>query len=111
MAPLALRALSYYHLTNLWGDVPYYRENISIDEIGTLGRTDKDRIRTEILADLQQAQDLMPDAVTERENGRATSWVAAMVMAKIYLIQENWQAARDKSLEIINNSQYQVLDN
>ena len=107
---LFLRALAYYHLTNLWGDVPYYRESIGIDEIGALGRTDKDLIRNEILADLQNAQDLMLDAISAKDNGRASKWVAAMVMAKIYLIQENWQAARDKSLEIINNSSYSLLD-
>ena len=107
---LFLRALSYYHLTNLWGDVPYYRENISIDEIGSLGRTDKDVILNEILTDLQDAQNLMLDVVPENERGKASKWVAAMVMAKIYLAQQNWQAARDKSLEIINNSAHQLLD-
>ena len=107
---LFLRALAYYHLTNLWGDVPYYRENLSIDEIGALGRTDKDLIRNEILVDLQEAQNLMLDVIPAKDNGRASKWVAAMVMAKIYLIQENWQAARDKSVEIINNSPYELLE-
>ncbi|SEQ09045.1 RagB/SusD family nutrient uptake outer membrane protein [Neolewinella agarilytica] len=106
---LFLRSLAFYHLTNLWGDVPYYRENLSIDEIGSLGRTDKDLIRDEILVDLQEAQNLMLDVIPANENGRASKWVAAMVMAKIYLIQENWQAARDKSLEIINDSPYEML--
>jgi len=107
---LFLRALAYYHLTNLWGDVPYFRENISIDEIGALGRTDADLIRNEILEDLQQAQDLMLDVVPANDNGRASKWVAAMVMAKIYLTQERWEEARDKSLEIINNSPHELLD-
>ncbi|MEM6377127.1 MAG: RagB/SusD family nutrient uptake outer membrane protein [Bacteroidota bacterium] len=107
---LFLRALAYYHLTNLWGDVPYYRENLPIAEIGTLGRTDKDLIRNEILMDLQTAQDLMLDVIPANQSGRASKWVAAMVMAKIHLIQENWQAARDKSLEIIDNGPYELLD-
>lgn len=107
---LFLRSLAYYHLTNLWGDVPYYRDNLTIDEIGALGRTDAAMIRNEILVDLQQAQDLMLDVVPANENGKASKWVAAMVMAKIYLIQEDWQNARDKSLEIINNSPYRILD-
>ncbi len=106
---LFLRSLAFYHLTNLWGDVPYYRENLSIDEIGSLGRTDKDQIRDEILVDLQEAQNLMLDVIPANENGKASKWVAAMVMAKIYLTQENWQAAKDKSLEIINDSPYEML--
>ena len=107
---LFLRALAYYHLTNLWGDVPYFRENISIDEIGALGRTDATLIRNEILDDLQQAQNLMLDVIPANDNGRASKWVAAMVMAKIYLAEERWEEARNKSLEIINNSPYALLD-
>ena len=106
---LFLRSLAYYHLTNLWGAVPYYRTALSVDEVGKLGRTDATQIRNEILVDLQKAQDLMPTKILAKENGRASKWVAAMVMAKIYLIQKKWQLARDKSLEIINSSSYTLL--
>lgn len=108
---LFLRALTYYHMTNLWGDVPYYREDISLAEIATLGRTDRGVIISDILDDLQRAQDLMPDIIESKENGRASSWVAALLMAKIYLIEENWQGARDKCVDIINNGPYELLDN
>jgi len=30
---LFLRSYAYYHLTNLWGNVPYYRGNLPISEI------------------------------------------------------------------------------
>jgi len=107
---LFLRAYAYYHLTNLWGAVPFFRDNLPIEEIRTLGRTDADEIRNEILADLQQAQDLLPDSYSSSELSRATSWTAATLMTKIYLIQRDWQSARDKAVEIINNSQLQLLD-
>lgn len=106
---LFMRAYSYYHLTNLWGDVPYYRNNITIDEIRELGRTDKTQIRDEILADLQEAQDLLPNIYSE--GGRVSKWAAATVMVKIYLIQQKWQEARDKAVEIINNSPHSLLAN
>ncbi len=105
---LFMRAYSYYHLTNLWGDVPFYTENIGIDAIQVLGRTDVEEVRSAILADLQQAQDLLPDIYAE--GGRVSKWTAATVMAKVYLIQERWQEARDKALEIINDSPHQLLD-
>ncbi len=103
---LFLRSLAYYHLTNLWGDVPYYRDGISIDEISVLGRSDVNQIREDVLVDLQRAQDAMPAMIEARENGRASKWAAAVTMAKIYLIQQNWQQARDKCLEIINGSSH-----
>ncbi len=107
---LFLRSYAYYHLTNLWGDVPYYRENLPIAEIQSLPRTNKTTIRNEILVDLQQAQDFLPSAYGDGKLGRASKWTAATVMVKIYLIQKKWQEARDKALEIINESPHDLLD-
>ncbi|WP_460542319.1 RagB/SusD family nutrient uptake outer membrane protein, partial [Echinicola sediminis] len=108
---LFLRSLAYWHITNLWGDAPYYTESLNIDEIKKLGRTDKQIIIDGILEDLQFAQDNMPrrDEIPEAQRGRASKWTAAMVMAKIYMKQENWQAGLDKCLEIINESSHQLM--
>lgn len=107
---LFMRAYSYYHLTNLWGDVPYYREPLSISEISTLGRTGKGQIQADVLTELQQAQDLLPDSYPASEQGRVTKWTAATVMTKLHLILQQWQQARDKALEIINESPHRLLD-
>jgi hypothetical protein len=104
------RAYAYYYLTNLWGDVPYYRKNLPISEIQVLPRTDKKTIRDEILVDLQKAQNSLPSSISSDNFGKASKWVAATVMVKIYLIQNKWQQARDKCLEIINDSPHKLLD-
>ena len=104
------RAYAYYCLTNLWGDVPYYRKNLPISEIQVLPRTDKKTIRDEILVDLQKAQVSLPSSISSDNFGKVSKWVAATVMVKIYLIQNKWQQARDKSLEIINDSPHKLLD-
>ena len=104
------RAYAYYWLTNLWGDVPYYRKNLPISEIQVLPRTDKKTIRDEILVDLQKAQVSLPSSISSDNFGKVSKWVAATVMVKIYLIQNKWQQARDKSLEIINDSPHKLLD-
>ncbi|SHF45701.1 Starch-binding associating with outer membrane [Mariniphaga anaerophila] len=105
------RAFAFYHLTNIFGDVPYYRENLPLDEIQFLGRHDKNNIRNEIVEDLQQAQDVLPDIYTGDDRGRASKWAAATLMVKINLIQQNWKAARDKAVEIINNSPHKLREN
>ena len=107
---LFMRAYSYYHLTNLWGAVPYFRDDLTIDEIQTLGRTDAEQIRSDILNDLETAQSLLPDSYPDSELGRVTKWAAATLMVKIYLIQEEWQQARDKAAEIIDDSPHMLLD-
>ncbi|MDT7829330.1 RagB/SusD family nutrient uptake outer membrane protein [Pricia sp. S334] len=107
---LFLRAYAYYHLTNLWGDVPYYRDFLPIEEIQMLPRTDKTMIRDEILVDLQQAQDLLPSSYETNDFGRASKWTAATLMVKIYLIQQKWLEARDKAVEIITTSPHDLLE-
>jgi len=107
---LFVRALAYYHLTNIWGNVPYYREGTSIDEIMVLGRFDKNQIQLDMIEDLKEAQTLLPDIYPDSERGRATKWVAATLMAKFFMVRSDWQGMRDKSIEIINNSWHKLLD-
>lgn len=106
-----LRALAYWHITNLWGNAPYYTENLGIDEIKVLGRTGEETILDGVLSDLQFAQDNMPTTIPDNQRGSASKWAAAMVMAKIYMKQKNWQAGLSKCLEIINQSPHSILPN
>lgn len=107
---LFLRALGYYHLTNLWGDVPYYREYLSIDDVQKLGRFDKGQIQLDMIADLQEAQVLLPETYSDTDLGRATKWAAATLESKFYMVRSDWQPMRDKSVEIINESWHVLLD-
>lgn len=108
---LFMRSLAYYHLTNLWGDVPYYRENLPLTEVQALGRTNVGEIRNDLVEDLQAAETYLPDSYPGSNLGRATKAAAGTLLVKIYLILENWQGARDKAVEIINTSPHRLLDN
>ncbi len=52
-----LRGLAYWHITNLWGDAPFYVEPLNINEIRALGRTDEAVIIQSVLEDLRFAQE------------------------------------------------------
>ncbi|SHI31311.1 RagB/SusD family nutrient uptake outer membrane protein [Algibacter luteus] len=104
-----IRGLCYWHITNLWGDAPYYTEVLTLEEIGSLGRTPEATIIAGVLEDLQFAQDNLKDAYTGDQSGRASKWAAAIVMAKIYMKQQQWQLGLDKCLEIINQSPHSLL--
>ncbi|SFD27669.1 RagB/SusD family nutrient uptake outer membrane protein [Algibacter pectinivorans] len=106
-----VRALSYWHITNLWGDAPYYTEALEIDEIKVLGRTDEATIISGILDDLQFAQANLQSTYVEDERGRASKWAAAIIEAKILMQQKEWQLGLDKCLEIINQSPHSLLSN
>ena len=107
---LFLRALAYYHLTNVWINVPYYTRALPIEEVMVLGRFDKNQIQLDMIDDMKEAQTLLPDKYADNERGRATKWAAATLEAKFHMVRNDWQKMRDKSVEIINNSWHKLLD-
>jgi len=107
---LFMRALAYFHLTNLWGDVPYFRELLLLDDLANLERFSKEQIRTDIKIDLEEAFNLLPAEYGGTNLGRATKWAAKALQAKLYLFDEEWQLALDACNEIINNSSHRLLD-
>lgn len=108
---LFMRALAYFHLTNLWGDVPYFRELLSLDELSSLERFSKEQIRIDMKDDLEEAFGLLPSAYGASDLGRATKWAAKALQAKFYLFDEQWQLALDACNEIIDNSPHILLPN
>ncbi len=106
-----MRALAYWHITNLWGDAPFYSENLILNEIAQLGRTDKDVIIASVLDDLDFAQSNLQSDYPEEDRGRASKWAAAIIEAKIHMQAQDWQAGLDKCLEIINQSPHSLLTN
>ena len=104
-----IRALCYWHITNLWGDAPYYKGVLTLEEISALGRTNETTILDGVLIDLQFAQNNLPATFGDANRGRASKWVAAMIMAKIYMKQKQWKKGFDKCIEIITQSSHIIL--
>ena len=108
---LFLRALAYFHLTNLWGDVPYFRELLTVQELGSLSRFSKEQIREDMKEDLARAFSLLPARYEGSDLGRASKWAAASLKAKYHLFDQEWQEALDECLTIINDNNHRLLDN
>ncbi|PWJ57602.1 putative outer membrane starch-binding protein [Dyadobacter jejuensis] len=106
---LFLRALAYYHLTALWGDVPYFLEDLPLDEVAVLGRSDMVQIRQQMVQDLIQSESLLPSTNTGANVGRATKWSAKFLRTRFYLWQKDWAGALEASQDIINNSPHQLM--
>ncbi|MDN5217412.1 RagB/SusD family nutrient uptake outer membrane protein [Fulvivirgaceae bacterium BMA12] len=110
---LFMRAFAYYHLTVLWGDVPFYTDNLALGEVAVLGRTDLKTIRTAMIGDLQrvESENLLPGSHSAPGDlGRLTVWAAKMLRAKYLLWEEDWAGARDACVDIINNSPHRLMD-
>ena len=85
-----LRALSYFHIVNIWGSVPLRKEpnqnnnaNIVLSDPGTVYQLIKDDLRDAIASPLS-AEYSSPDA------GRASLGAAYALMAKVYLFEKNY---------------------
>ncbi|CAM4276657.1 RagB/SusD family nutrient uptake outer membrane protein [Zobellia nedashkovskayae] len=108
---LFLRALAYYHLTNLWGDVPFYTEQLPVLERSVLGRTPKEEVRSAMKEDLARAFDLLPSAYSGNDLGRASKWAAATLKAKYHLFDEEWALAKAECDVVIDGGAHRLLDN
>lgn len=108
---LFMRALCYYHLTNIWGDVPYFRELLSSEELSTITRSPKAQIRADMKEDLARAITLLPSSYSGSDLGRASKWAATMLKAKFHLFDGEWQQCLTECKSIIDNSPHRLLDN
>lgn len=108
---LFLRALAYYNLTNIWGDVPYFRELPSPTELSTIGRTPVAQIRADMKEDLARAITLLPPSYSGSNLGRISKWAAAMLKAKFHMMDEEWAEMKTECDFIIDDSPHRLLNN
>ncbi len=108
-----LRAFAYYHLTNIWGDVPYYDQELNLSETSSLGRTSATTIRNNLITALNrvESENLLPSSYSGADLGRATIWAAKTLKAKIMLWLEDWQGVLNETTAIIDDSPHGLLEN
>jgi hypothetical protein len=108
---LFIRALAYFYLTNLYGDVALaltsdYKVN------NDLGRASKSDVTKQIIADLVQARSLLSadyidykgNVVTDR--ARPNKAAASALLARVYLYAGDWANAEALADSVIGNSAY-----
>ena len=108
-----LRALLYFNMVRLWGDVPLILQetgSLKKDEI-LVARTPKEEVYKQIIEDLTAAEAL-PASFSGADAGRATGGAAKSILAKVYLTRQEWDKAAAKSLEVINGPYgYDLFEN
>src|SRR5699024_10469025 len=106
-----LRALAYFNLVRMFGEVPIVTEETeSFDEIDK-PRASVDSVYAQITRDLTKAQQALPISYEDSgEKGRATVGAAKTLLAKVYLTRERWQEAADKAKEVMDSGTYQLYE-
>lgn len=106
-----LRALAYFDLIRIFGDVPMVVNPISIEEAAIKGRDNLNLIYDEvIIKDLLDAESLLPTSYTGANVGRATKGAAKALLGKVYLTRKDFVKAESKLKEVTTMG-YALLGN
>ena len=102
-----IRAFCYFHLVNLFGDVPLvlstvYQQNQSIP------RSPEDEIYGQIINDLAAAKDSLQADYPTDERARPNKFAAEALLARVYLYDNDWADAENESTQIINSGIYSI---
>lgn len=95
-----LRAVYYYLLTNTFGDVPLWTEELKIEEVSQLPRSPLREVRTQMILDLEEAAANLPVNYDSNNIGRATKGAALTLLAKIHLFSKDWQKAYETASQV-----------
>jgi starch-binding outer membrane protein, SusD/RagB family len=115
-----LRAYIFYNLVLFYGDVPLVIEFPKKSDVvsNQVFRTSKEDVMQFVISELMAAEELLPwnhetlavlpEEKIVQSKGRATKAAAKLLLSRIYLQNEEWQKAIDKSNEIINSGEFQL---
>lgn len=95
-----LRALNYFRLIDLWGDVPYFTTKLNGNaEAYTLARTPRAAVKDSILADLNYAASVLPEVHSGDNLGRASKLAAWAFSGKVNLFWASWMKNEGNAAE------------
>lgn len=106
-----LRALAYFDLVRIFGDVPKIVTNVTVDDAYKTGREKVDIIYNEvIIKDLLEAESKLPVKYTGVDVGRATKGAAKSLLGKVYVTRKDFVNAESK-LQEVTALGYELLPN
>lgn len=110
---LFIRALHYYQLVTLFGDMFLITNTIGPNEAKTIPRSPVNKIYDElIIPDLIKAANQAPHSYGAADWGRVTRWAAKALLAKAYMMRggdTNLAEAKELLNEIITSSPHRLL--
>jgi hypothetical protein len=101
------RAMMYFHLLNLFGNVPLVNTtNFLVNK--SLPRTPADQLYQSMIADLTSAETLLPITYVGSGRLRPNKFAASALLARVYLYQKQWANAETEATKVINSGTYSL---
>jgi len=103
-----IRASLYLELTTWYGDVPFFTQDIDLEESKNLVRKPQAEIQAWIHKELDEVAAVLPtrEQYAAADNGRITSGAAVALNARAYLYENNWAKVAEYCEKLINGSSY-----
>ncbi len=105
-----LRGWAYLELVTGWGAVPLYT-TVATSTSETQAKAAIADVYAQIISDLNDAQGVLPDRYNGAELGRATKGAAQMALARAYMNQGNYAAAKTELQKMVSSGTYRLMDN
>src|SRR5690606_12917391 len=103
-----LRALSYFYLVRLFGDVPLVVLQADAVE-SDAPRAPAEAVYALIIQDAKDAAQSLPPEWHGNNAGRATSGAALTLLSKVFLTRQEWQEAAEAAKQVIDSGVYSLL--
>jgi len=105
-----LRALAYFDLVRIFGDVPAPTKPLTIDEAYKTPRTPVNNIYNEIIIpDFLAAESSLPANYTGNDIGRPTIGAAKALLGRVYMTIKDFTKAESKLMEVTSMT-YRLVD-
>lgn len=103
-----IRALSYFDLVRGWGGVQLQlKPTTDLSALKGIKRSSVNQTYDQVLADLIQAEQLLPEDANTRS--RAQKSAARALRARLHLYRKQWADAENYATQVINNNKYQLI--
>jgi starch-binding outer membrane protein, SusD/RagB family len=103
-----VRAFNYFRLVRMYGAVPYIDEFVTDPAaVKSATRMSTDDIYTNIIADLEESKDLLPDKYDQGSTpvrSRVSKGTAYTILADVYLTRQDWTQAALNAKYVIDNA-------
>lgn len=99
-----IRAAIYFRLTEFYGDIPFFTEDITLEESKTISRTPRATVIQFIHEELGEILDQLPakEELKSEERGKITKGAVCVLQARVYLSDSDWSNASKYCDYLIN---------
>ncbi len=103
---LFVRSLLYFYLQQLFGDIPY-TASLDYEYNSKLSKTGAAAVLEQLEHDLTEAISLLTDDYRDTERIYPNRKAAQLLLARIYLLQQEWPLAEQAAKSILQSPLYQ----